>query len=635
MKHPTRIVLFALLILLTAFPSLAASPYSDNAAKAVQLLVQTQNIDGSWGTSDDVKLLCTVEAVTALQALNQRIPAYYWGITWLENHSTPNIDYMARRILALASHGDNLQADLALVQAAQMIAQPGNSGWGLTKYYQGTPLDSAMALLASFQMGVGYTANVQSAISYLKAAQLTGTDKGWPVALESASNPMTTALVIDALVNYQSFDSSLSTYIANGVSSLAANVTTSSPMQLQALTAIAYIKAGYSSNAASLLSSISTQFGSSSYSLDAYTTAVSARALAAAMGTDIENLSDTVDMPDPYLRAAVNAALGKNTMDALTKGDMANLTTLNAAGMGISNLTGLEWAVNLTSADLRNNNITDTSPLNGLPQNPTVQLAGNPGAPPPDMPPGYPETVATPALSLPGLIFTVVVLIATAVIASHRKKGTPLSRTTRNTFMLIIALLLPLQPAGAADKSSEKQKGLDVAQVEQIRKIGQAVLTAKKHAAPDPDLQLLRQQAKALSQAVNSLGRMRTPHISVQSDSTSGITPGKEAAKQQERDNRVRSILNEVRRQRAQVQSASRNDTGERGALKRNAAAKLEELENAVEDILNSRPDERAEKIGKLKERFTNKHLPPTKQPQEIREKTPTFSTIVRHRAEE
>src|SRR5208337_537671 len=140
-----RVLLSLFILVVTAFPAHADNTYSANAANAVKLLLTLQNTDGSWG-GDDVKMLCTVEAVTALQALNQRVPAYYWGITWLENHSAPTVDYAARRIIALSSHGDNLSADLALMEAAQTLTSPGNSGWGLTQNYQGSPIDSAMAL---------------------------------------------------------------------------------------------------------------------------------------------------------------------------------------------------------------------------------------------------------------------------------------------------------------------------------------------------------------------------------------------------------------------------------------------------------------------------------------------------------
>ena len=46
--------------------------------------------------------------------------------------------------------------------------------------------------------------------------------------------------------------------------------------------------------------------------------------------------------------------------------------------MNISDLTGLEWALNLQTADLRNNNITSTTPIDGLTQLASVLLDGNP-----------------------------------------------------------------------------------------------------------------------------------------------------------------------------------------------------------------------------------------------------------------
>jgi Leucine-rich repeat (LRR) protein len=388
MERASEVLLSALFLLMTSFPAFAASPYLGNVNNGVYWLSQNQNDDGSWGASDDVKLLCTMEAVAALEAANQRIPAYYWGVMWLENHCAPNSDYKARRILALASHGDNFQTDLAQLQSAQMLISPGNNGWGLTSEYQGTALDSAMALLATYKLGV--TTNVQPALNYLKTAQLTGKDKGWPVAQESSSDPMTTALVVSSLANYTALDSTLTTPIANGVATLTSTVTTASSIPLRALAALAYLRSGYSAYADSLLSSIAgAQASNGSWSNDPYATAVATRAFAMAMGNAAPCLSTLVYMPDPYLRAVVNRTLGKNGMDAITQCNLANLTTLNAAGQGISNLTGMEYAVNLVSADLRNNNITDTSPLNGLPLNPVVLLAGNPGTAAPPMPPDY------------------------------------------------------------------------------------------------------------------------------------------------------------------------------------------------------------------------------------------------------
>jgi RHS repeat-associated protein len=109
-----------------------------------------------------------------------------------------------------------------------------------------------------------------------------------------------------------------------------------------------------------------------------------------------------VNMPDANLKAAVYAALGKNTTDPLTRDDMALLTSLSAAGKGIADLTGLEWAVNLTTLDVRNNNITSLTPLSGLTKLTSLQDSGNPvagGAAP------------VPAMGNIGLLMTAMILM--------------------------------------------------------------------------------------------------------------------------------------------------------------------------------------------------------------------------------
>ena len=71
----------------------------------------------------------------------------------------------------------------------------------------------------------------------------------------------------------------------------------------------------------------------------------------------------TVNIPDPYLRRAVEAALGKAAGAPITVADMETLTSLIARDANISNLTGLEHATNLTDLDLIGNSISDVSAL--------------------------------------------------------------------------------------------------------------------------------------------------------------------------------------------------------------------------------------------------------------------------------
>jgi len=68
---------------------------------------------------------------------------------------------------------------------------------------------------------------------------------------------------------------------------------------------------------------------------------------------------------DPKLESILRSTLVRPT-GILTSFDLLALTTLYAPSAQITNLSGLEWAVNLTSLTLFNNRITDLSPLAGL-----------------------------------------------------------------------------------------------------------------------------------------------------------------------------------------------------------------------------------------------------------------------------
>ena len=73
-----------------------------------------------------------------------------------------------------------------------------------------------------------------------------------------------------------------------------------------------------------------------------------------------------VHIPDTNLRAAIAEALGKSPTAPITVEEMERLNRLAARNRGIQDLTGLELATNLTKADLRDNQISDLSPLAGL-----------------------------------------------------------------------------------------------------------------------------------------------------------------------------------------------------------------------------------------------------------------------------
>ena len=69
--------------------------------------------------------------------------------------------------------------------------------------------------------------------------------------------------------------------------------------------------------------------------------------------------AQVVDIPDPRLRAKIEAVLGKASGATITPAEMATLTKLDVRARRISNLTGLEHATNLTKLYLDGNSISD------------------------------------------------------------------------------------------------------------------------------------------------------------------------------------------------------------------------------------------------------------------------------------
>ena len=70
--------------------------------------------------------------------------------------------------------------------------------------------------------------------------------------------------------------------------------------------------------------------------------------------------AEIVDIPNANFRAAVEAALGMTPGTPITSADMTILTSLEARNWGISDLTGLELATNLTRLNLSNESLFET-----------------------------------------------------------------------------------------------------------------------------------------------------------------------------------------------------------------------------------------------------------------------------------
>ena len=94
-----------------------------------------------------------------------------------------------------------------------------------------------------------------------------------------------------------------------------------------------------------------------------------------------------MDIPDPNLRVVVETALGVAPGTPIVSSEMAALARLEASNANISDLTGLEFATNLTTLELgperianewRNSNaVSDLSPLAGLTRLTLLHLPNN------------------------------------------------------------------------------------------------------------------------------------------------------------------------------------------------------------------------------------------------------------------
>ena len=78
--------------------------------------------------------------------------------------------------------------------------------------------------------------------------------------------------------------------------------------------------------------------------------------------------AQTVYIPDPNLRAVMGYTVGDN---------LSNITSLYGYDRNISNLTGLEHAINLEDLSLQKGNISNLSPLAGLTKLTHMNLGGN------------------------------------------------------------------------------------------------------------------------------------------------------------------------------------------------------------------------------------------------------------------
>ena len=99
--------------------------------------------------------------------------------------------------------------------------------------------------------------------------------------------------------------------------------------------------------------------------------------LAAALAPGAAAQPAAISIPDAGLRGAIEDALGKQSGEAITEGDIARLTVLDASYSGIGRLDGLQHAVNMRALYLQGNRISDTSSLASMARMQVLSLHSN------------------------------------------------------------------------------------------------------------------------------------------------------------------------------------------------------------------------------------------------------------------
>ena len=108
-------------------------------------------------------------------------------------------------------------------------------------------------------------------------------------------------------------------------------------------------------------------------SINAHIPALQARGVI----SDDDGGETPVAIPDAKLHAAIANELGKASNAPITASEMATLNHLFAFDSDIRELTGLEYAINLTTLQLGRNDVSDLTPLTGLTNLTALYLYGN------------------------------------------------------------------------------------------------------------------------------------------------------------------------------------------------------------------------------------------------------------------
>ncbi|MBC1429153.1 LapB repeat-containing protein [Listeria seeligeri] len=91
----------------------------------------------------------------------------------------------------------------------------------------------------------------------------------------------------------------------------------------------------------------------------------------------VQAADDIVNIPDPAFKSYLNDLLGQPSTSDITEAQMDTIATITINGGSVSDITGIDYAHNLTSVRIANTQVMDFSLLASLPKLTNISLAGN------------------------------------------------------------------------------------------------------------------------------------------------------------------------------------------------------------------------------------------------------------------
>jgi hypothetical protein len=217
----SKVAAFYLSVILFVLLPATVPAQSPGTNQGMAWLLANQNSSGSWGAPNLTEFRDTTVVADVLKKLNETGTQYTNAISFIDNFSPGNNDYLARKTAVLAQEGYDISQLVNELLSSQnpkdsYVVNAPEGGWGAAQGYATNNLDTVLVL--DGLSATGYDPNsLHSPIDYLVASQ--NEDGGWGLSKGSDSNIYLTSRVLITLAKYTAhFD--LETAIANGIAGL-------------------------------------------------------------------------------------------------------------------------------------------------------------------------------------------------------------------------------------------------------------------------------------------------------------------------------------------------------------------------------------------------------------------------------